>query len=110
MKRIDAKGRIILPKEIRDRNGFKTDDLFEIYERGNEIIFRPMKTNYSITETQMSVIRKLYNMVKDTDILEESEITTLKETCGFTEIPCPTCNEPLYLTSDNTYKCMKCGE
>lgn len=110
MKKLDSIGRIVIPKEIRIRNGFKTDDLFEIYERGDEVVIKAMKKTYTVNEFQMSILRKLYMMIKDTDILEESEITTLKEICGFTEISCPKCGEFLYLTADNTYKCMKCGE
>lgn len=109
MKKLDAIGRITLPKEIRDRNGFKTDDLFEIYERGDEVILKPMKVNYTINESQMSILRKVYSMVKDTDLLEENELSILKEACKCTDLVCPTCKEPLYLTSDNTYKCLKCG-
>ena len=108
MKRMDFNGRIGIPKEIRERNNFKADDMFEVFERGNDIIFRPIKSDYKVTENQMYVVRKLYNMIKDTDILEESEITILKEICGITDIACPKCGENLYLTSDNTYKCMKC--
>ena len=110
MKQMYENGRITIPKEIRERNNLKPNDLFEVYERGNEIIFKPMRTSYTVNEPQMSILRKLYMMIKDTDILEESEITTLKEICGFTEISCPKCGEFLYLTADNTYKCMKCGE
>lgn len=108
MKKLDTVGRITLPKEMRERNGFKPDDLFEVFERGDEIILKPMKKDYRISESQMSVIRKLYNMIKDTDILEESEIMTLKEICKFTDVKCPNCNENLFLTNDNTYKCMNC--
>lgn len=108
MKKLDTVGRITLPKEMRERNGFKPDDLFEVFERGDEIILKPMKKDYRISESQMSVIRKLYNMMKDADILEESEIMTLKEICKFTDVLCPKCNENLYLTSDNSYKCMNC--
>ena len=110
MKKLDAIGRITLPKELRDRNGFKTDDLFEIYERGDEVILKPMKINYSINESQMLLLRKLYVMIKDTDILEESELITLKEICKCTDLACPNCKEPLFLSSDNSYKCIKCGE
>lgn len=110
MKKLDNIGRLTIPKEIRERNGYKTNDLFEVYERGDEVVFKPVKTNYSVSELQMSTIRRLYNMVKDTDILEESELAILKETCKCTELKCPECGEPLFITSDNTYKCMKCGE
>ena len=110
MKRMDINGRVGIPKEIRERNNFKADAMFEVFERGNDIIFRPIKSDYKVTENQMHVVRKLYNMVKDTDLLEESEIVILKEICGITDIVCPKCGENLYLTSDNTYKCMKCGE
>ena len=110
MKKLDAIGRITIPKEIRDRNNLKTDDLFEIYERGDEIVVKPMKMNYGIDETQMAVIRKLYSMIKDTDILNEEELTSLKEICKCTDLVCPNCNEPLFITSDNAYKCLKCGD
>ena len=110
MKKLDTVGRITLPKEMRDRNNFKADDLFEIYERGDEIILKPMKKNYTISENQMFVVRKLFSMDKDTDLLEDSELATLKEICKFTDIICPKCGEPLYLANDNSYKCLKCGE
>ena len=103
-------GRFTIPRPIRERNGLKAGDLIELYERGDEIVIKAVKPNYTITEPQMYVIRKLYSMVKDTDILEESEVNILKETCGFTDIKCPKCNEDLYITSNNSYKCMKCGE
>lgn len=110
MKKLDINGRIGIPKEIRERNGFKTDDAFEVFERGNDIIFRPLKSDYKVTENEMYIVRKLYNMIKDTDILEDSELNILKEICGITDVKCPKCGENLYLTSDNSYKCMKCGE
>ena len=110
MKKLDMLGRIVIPKELRDRNGYKTDDLFEIYERGDEIVLKPLKLNYSISESQMLVLRKLYMMVKDIDLLDESEIAILKEVCKCTDLHCPTCKEPLFLMTDNTYKCMKCGD
>ena len=110
MKKLDGVGRITLPKEIRERNGYKTDDMFEIYERGDEIILKPLKSNYSVSESQMAVVRKLFLMIKDTDLLEDSEISTLKEICKFTDTLCPKCNEPLYMTSDNSYKCIKCND
>lgn len=110
MIKLYENGKVTIPKSIRERNNLKTNDAFEIFERGDEIVLKPMHSNYNITENQMYVVRKLYNMVKDTDLLEESEITILKEICGITDITCPKCGENLYLTSDNTYKCMKCGE
>ncbi len=110
MKKLDSIGRITLPKEIRDRNGFKQDDMFEIYERGDEVILRPFKSNYSINEEQMDVIRKFYNMVKDTDLLEENELDVLKDVCKCTDTVCPKCKAPLFLTKENTYKCISCGE
>lgn len=110
MKQIDSLGRIVIPKELRERNGYKTNDLFEIYERGDEIILKPMKLNYSISDSQMLVLRKLFLMVKDIDLLEDSELNILKETCKCTDMTCPTCKEPLFINADNTYKCMKCGE
>lgn len=110
MKKLDSIGRITLPKEMRERNGFKTDDLFEIYERGDEIVLKPMKLNYSISDSQMLVLRKLFLMVKDIDLLDDNELNILKEVCKCTDMTCPNCKEPLFITSDNTYKCMKCGE
>lgn len=110
MVQLYENGKITIPKNIRERNNLKANDMFEIYEKGNEIVLRPTKPNYNITDTQMFVIRKLYNMVKDTDLLEDSEIAILKETCSISDIKCPKCDENLYITSDNTYKCMKCGE
>ena len=110
MKKLDCLGRIVIPKEVRERNGYKTNDLFEIYERGDEIILKPMKINFEISESQMLVLRKLFLMVKDIDLLDDNELAILKETCKCTDMTCPTCNEPLFINSDNTYKCMKCGD
>lgn len=110
MKKLDNLGRIVIPKEVRERNGYKTNDLFEIYERGDEIILKPMKLNFAISESQMLVLRKVFLMIKDIDLLDDNELAILKETCKCTDMICPTCNEPLFITSDNTYKCMKCGE
>lgn len=110
MKQLDIAGRITLPKEIRERNGFKPNDFFEIFERDDEIVLKPTQVKYKVNESQMMIIRKLYGIVKDTDVLEDSELATLREICKFTDMVCPNCNENLYLTSDNSYKCMNCGE
>ncbi len=108
MKKLDLAGRITLPKEIRERNGYKADDVFEIFERADEIVLKPLKKRYSINENELSVIRDIYNMLKDTDVLEDSKLATLREICRLSEVLCPTCNEPMSLTEDNTYKCMNC--
>lgn len=110
MKRLDVAGRITLPKEIRERKGYKTDDLFEIYERDDEIILKPMTLKYVIDDDQMKVLRKLYGIVKDTDVLDESEMGLLKKMCNVADVMCPKCNESLFLTAENTYVCAKCGE
>ena len=47
-------------------------------------------------------------MLKDTDVLEDSKLATLRDICRLSEVLCPTCNEPMSLTEDNTYKCMNC--
>jgi AbrB family looped-hinge helix DNA binding protein len=110
MNKLDVYGRITLPRSIRERNGMKPDDVFEIYENGEDIILRPMKKPYRIFEDEMDVIRKVYELIKDTDVLEESELVTLSEMCGTSDVKCPNCNKNMYLTNENTYKCINCEE
>ena len=61
-----------------------------------------------IVELKMNL--KYYKIITGKCPLEESEISTLREICGFTAVAWPNCGEPLYITADNSYKCMKCGE
>ena len=110
MKEMDINGRVTIPKTIRERNGFNASDMFEFYETSDGIVMKPVKNLYKIDDEQMSVLRNLYVMIKDTGLIDDTEVAIFKEICKFTDTPCPNCGEPLYLTANNSYKCMKCGK
>jgi AbrB family looped-hinge helix DNA binding protein len=41
--RIDGAGRIIVPKQVRERLGLKRDSELELEERGDGIVLKPVK-------------------------------------------------------------------
>ena len=110
MKKMDINGRVGIPKEIRERNHFQADEMFDVYERGDEIVFRPIKPITKVTEEQLNVIRKLYNEVIKNSILNDKELKMLADVTGASNIICPRCGECLFLTGDNNYKCVNCGK
>lgn len=110
MKKLDSLGRIRIPKEIIVKNNYKANELFDIFEKDDGIFMRPTKIKYQITEEEMNLIRKIYNMIEDVDLLDENELEELRNMCKFTDINCPNCNRPLVITNDNSYKCINCEE
>lgn len=40
--RLSTKGQLILPKEVRDRHGWRPGTAFEIEDRGDSVVLRPV--------------------------------------------------------------------
>lgn len=110
MRKVDNIGRIGLPKELRERRGIKEGDIFDIIEQGNDIILRGVAPTYSITESQMELLRNIYMMAKETFIFEDDTLYALREICRFTDNTCVECGSELYIDATNRYVCPKCNK
>jgi AbrB family looped-hinge helix DNA binding protein len=42
--RLSTKGQLILPKEVRERHGWEAGTVFEVVERGDAVLIRPVET------------------------------------------------------------------
>ena len=40
--RLSTKGQLILPKELRERHQWKAGTEFEVFEKGNDLVLRPV--------------------------------------------------------------------
>lgn len=109
-KIIDNVGRITLPKDVRDKYNLNPGANYNLIEEDSYIRLEPLNKLYSITNEDMKALRKLYLMLSDSDYLDDYYDTILSKITKRSEIKCDKCNNYLFLTSDNTYKCFKCGE
>ena len=109
MTQLDVNSRIGIPKGIRERLGLKKGvSNVEIFEKDGDIIVRPLVETFNVTKNQMEVVRKLYNMIKDIDLLETTELKILKEACYISDVSCPKCGTDMYYTKDKRYECPNC--
>ncbi|HEY6009867.1 MAG TPA: AbrB/MazE/SpoVT family DNA-binding domain-containing protein [Nitrospirota bacterium] len=46
--RLDRLGRVVIPKDIRDRLGVRPGAEIEIYEKGNEVVLKPVERESSL--------------------------------------------------------------
>ena len=108
MKKIDTAGRVLLPKEAREKVGITADSELEILVNNNNIIIRPMEEVYTLKKNEMELIREVYKFVRDAMLLDDNKLIELKEICGYTDVKCPNCGEDMFVTPDKTYKCDNC--
>lgn len=104
MKRIDELGRITIPKKIRDKHNF---DNVEIIETEDGILIKTLEEHYELKDYQLDLLRKLYFTIKDSMILEDTELEELKEICRVSNVKCPNCKEDM-IVDNGSYKCIKC--
>lgn len=110
MIRVDSVGRVLLPKKIRERYNLKENTELNVVEGNNELILQFAEKKYLVNELQMEVIRELYIIANDTMLLDDTKLKVLAEICGASNATCPNCGNPMFLTSEDSYKCIKCSE
>ena len=108
MRRIDNVGRLTLPIEIRKNYNITEDTDLQILDNGNGIVVFPASRPYTITQSDMKTLRKLYIMLNDSGFLDEEYKQKLSKITKETDTKCATCGSNMFLTNDNTYKCYKC--
>lgn len=57
---MEDRGRVIIPKDIRDRIGIRGGEKMEVEEKDGEVVLRPVKSGESLKE--------LKGIVKDSEI------------------------------------------
>ena len=111
MKRlVDSAGRVQLSKELREKYNLKIGSSYNLIEEENYIRLEPANKLFTIDNEDMKVLRNLYLMLADNGLLDDYYDTILSKITKRSEIKCDKCNNYLFLTTDNTYKCFKCGE
>jgi len=109
MRSLDGVGRVGLPKDIRERFGLKEGSIVNIEEGDGYIKVIPAKIpDYKLTETNMDFLRKLYNNLKENNLVDENAITQLGKILKVTDNTCINCGANLFVTNDKKYECVKC--
>lgn len=109
-KLVDSAGRVQLPKDLRDKYNLNTGAEYSLVAEDTYIKLEPVNKLFTIDNEDMKVLRKLYLMLADNGLLDDYYDTILSKITKRSEIKCDKCNNYLFLTTDNTYKCFKCGE
>ena len=107
---IDGGGRIQIPKDLRHKYNLEKGSSYNILECDGYIKIEPSVSVHTIKDDEMTVLRKLYLMLLENNLLDEYYNLMLSNITKKTESKCPECKSPLFLNKDNTYKCYKCGD
>ncbi len=103
-------GRLTIPKSFRERHGYTDETCFEFVEHADgSFTLKPAGANYKVNESGMKVLRKLYILIKDAMILDDTSLEILKHVVNVTDLECPECKEPLF-SINGQYVCLKCKE
>lgn len=107
-KRLDNMCRLTIPKSIRERYNITPGTEFDIFDRGTSIELIPSNKVYVITKEQLYVLRKLYNMLDENNLLDEYYDKILADITKRSLNKCETCGSHLFYEDNGTYKCYKC--
>lgn len=73
---LSTKGQLIFPKEIRERHGWHPGTVFEVLERGDAVLIRPLE---SVPETTLEQIVGCTGYEGPVRSLEEMEAAVERE-------------------------------
>lgn len=111
MKRIiDNVGRVLIPKDTRNNYGLVPGAKYEIIEESDGIKVKPFTTKYVITDENMKLLRKLYVLLYENNLLDNYYNLGLSEITKRTDSKCDKCGNFLFLDENNSYRCYKCGD
>ena len=109
-KIVDSIGRVLIPKDLREKYNLKPGTDYFIIEEKDGLRIEAQEKLFTISNEDMKVLRKLYLMLSDNDLLDDYYETILSKITRKSEIKCDKCNSNLFITNDNSYKCFKCGD
>lgn len=110
MQKVDAVGRVMIPKNLREKFDLEKGNSYSIIETDKGLLVTSEKVKFNICEEDMKALRKLYIMLSNSGFLDSYYDEILSRITKRTDIKCDKCGEFLFLTTDNTYKCFKCGD
>lgn len=109
MRNFDQVGRIVIPKELRDKYNLKNGSAIRIEDGDGFIKIIPGRTpDYIISEQNMDCLRKIYINLKENNLVEENVINQFGKIIKVTNNTCVNCGSNLFITNDNKYECIKC--
>ena len=108
MQKVDAVGRVMIPKNLREKYDLEKGNGYSIIETDKGLLVAPEKAKFNIGEEDMKALRKLYIMLSNSGFLDSYYDEILSRVTKRTDIKCDKCEEFLFLTTDNSYKCFKC--
>lgn len=108
MKTMDSLGRLTIPKDIREKLNIKSDCAFQILAEEDYIKLVPAIKKHSISDDDMTTLRKLFIMLKNSGLLDNYYTEELARITKQSESKCSICGENMFLTTDNTFKCFNC--
>lgn len=109
MRNLDKVGRVVLPKEIRDKYNLKSGSAIKIEDSDGYIKIIPSKApDYLISEENMDWLRKFYTNLKENNLVDENIINRFGKIIKVTDNTCINCGANLFITNDNKYECIKC--
>lgn len=108
MKKVDSAGRIVLPKDIRESYNLDVGQEFTLVECEDYLKIMPLQVKFEIANEDMKVLRKLYLMLYESGLMDDYYDEVLSRITKKTENKCEKCKKPLFLTTDNNYKCFNC--
>lgn len=107
-KVVDNVGRVQIPKDLRIKYNLDKGASYMIKEEDNGIKIEPLNGINIISGEDMKVLRKLYLMLNASGLLDTYYDTILANITKKTDSKCAKCGNPLFLETDNTYKCYEC--
>lgn len=109
MTKLDSIGRLLIPKETRKRLDMDKKE-YEVIEKDEELIVRPVQKSYRLTENEMDFLRDVLNLTNPLGILDESQLQMFSDICRLTTSKCHKCDSYLYVNANGVYTCRKCKE
>lgn len=109
MTKIDYAGRLLIPKEIRNRLDMAEND-YDFIEKDDEIVIRPIQRSYKISESEMEFLRDLLELSTSLGFIDDSQVQMLSEICKLTSSKCHKCDAYMYLDATGSYVCRNCKD
>ena len=110
MGKIDNIGRITIPKDLREQYNLTFGNNYDLVACEGYLKVIPTTKEHTISNEDMTALRKLYIMLSESGILDDFYDEILSRVTEKASMKCDNCNTNLFLTEENTYKCYKCEQ